>query len=140
MSLALRPDPSSLFSAAQFAAAFQWAWTCRLLHPFSAKSQIPRALELCGPFLHRAHSQLSSHAQPPVPSSHRRHARCRVAASLPGASLAGPEASPHSAWAVLELRALFPGGACPLMVIVVRLAVVPTRLQPAPVNSLSVNW
>src|SRR5207245_132519 len=35
--------------------------------------------------------------------------------------------------------AILPGGACPLIVTAVPLAVVPTRLQPMPVNSLSVN-
>jgi len=50
------------------------------------------------------------------------------------------QASRHLAWAALEARALFPGGAYPLMVIVVRLAVAPMRLPPAPVNRLSVNY
>src|SRR4029077_7432374 len=137
--------PSSLFSAPQSSVASHWAWTCRLIprkHLISVKSPSAGALEVCGPFLHRAHSEFHSHVQPPVPSSHRHHARCHVGASLPASravSQLGHEASPHSARAVLESHALFPGGAYPLMVTVVRLAVVPTRLQPMPVNILLVD-
>src|SRR6266487_1525852 len=139
MSLALGPDLSSLFAAAQRAPASQWASTCRLIrrnHLFSAKSQIPDALEHLRSFLRQAHSSLCAQLWSRVPSSHRRYASCHVAAWLPGAMRAEPEVSPHSTWAVLEPGALFPGRACPLKVTAVRLVAGPKRLQPAPMNNL----
>src|SRR5438094_20385 len=116
--------PSSLSSAAP-----RRAWHCRPVarkHPFlfGRRSQIPGPLGFFGPFLHPAHSSRRAGSPRLVPSL-RRFA-CR--ASL--------EVSPRGH---LAPRALFQPPAFSL-VSIAGLAAAPTRLQPAPANSLSVNW
>src|SRR5205814_5385959 len=94
-------------------------------HSFPGRSQILDSLEFFGLFLHLAHSWLRAQSSRRVPSSLRAASRPQASPRLPRASL-----GPH---------AVFPCPACSL-VSAVRLAVAPTRLQPAPASSISVNW
>src|SRR5258705_1462725 len=102
-------------------------------HSFPGWSQVPELLEPFCPSLHRADSSLR------VPSSRRAHSSLRVLSYLRAASELKFQASPHSAWAGLEARALFLGRACPLPGIAVRLAVEPTPHQTITGNRLSVE-
>src|SRR5438552_14432171 len=120
------PEPSDLFLRPAHSSLRR---SVDRKHSLLERSQISGSLEFFAPFLHRAHLWLRAHSSRRVPSSLR-------VASRPGS-----QASPVSPSAVvLQSCALFPGRACPLMVIPVRLAVAPMQLQPAPANSLSVNW
>src|SRR5437762_9025854 len=93
-------------------------------HPFPGRSQILRSPEPFGPFLPPAHSQLRADSPRLVPSL-RRFA-CRASLEVSPRGHLGP-------------RALFQPPAFSL-VSIAGLAAAPTRLQPAPANSLSVNW
>jgi hypothetical protein len=106
-------------------------------HPVSACWQIAGSLEFSCPSLRRARSWLRPGLQLHVASWHRADSQAGVLSPLHAASRLAFQASPHSAWAALEPHALFPEGACPLMVI--PLAVAPMPLQPARANSLLTN-
>ncbi len=118
------PEPSGLFLHPAHSSVRR---SVDRKHPFPGRLQIPGSLDFFDLFLHRAHSQLRAHSSRRAPSL------------LRAASRASPQASPRSPRAVLQSRASFQPPASSLMVIAVRLAVAPTRRQPAPVNSLSVN-
>src|SRR5207248_4619662 len=105
--------PSFLFSAAP-----RWAlhwWPVDL----PAQSQIPD--DPCAPFLHRARSSF------PV--------RCALRAP----SRLSREAWPRLRWALLGLPAFVQRPAFSSFLAILP-AVAQARLQPAPANSLSVNW
>src|SRR5205823_1021830 len=96
------------------------------LHGVSARRPVDRRRSS----LHPRPSHVSVSSRPSA------HLLQSVPSSLRVALRAGFQASPVSPSAVvLQSYALFPGRACPLMVS----AAAPTRLQPAPANSLSVN-
>src|SRR6266516_4822422 len=117
----ISPDPFGLFLQPAHSSDCQLVDRKRPFPLFRGRSQIPGPLGFFGPFLHRAHSSR------------------RVPSSLRAASRPSPQALPRSPRAVLQSRALFPCPACSLAT-AVRLAVAPSRRQPAPANSLSVNW
>src|SRR5438876_1204963 len=93
-------------------------------HSLPRRLQIPGPPESFGPFLLPAHSQLRADSPRLVPSL-RRFA-CRASLEVSPRGHLGP-------------RALFQPPAFSL-VLIAGLAAAPTRLQPAPANSLSVNW
>src|SRR6266545_50496 len=110
------------------------------LLPFGRRSQISGGLS--APLPPPARSPYRWRLQ--VSAAPRRSAPLKElvrASPLRVASRPWPQASPRLHRAVrLQARAFFARRACPLVVFAVRLVAGPTRLQPAPANSLLVNW
>src|SRR5438477_4967599 len=111
--------PSFLFSAAP-----RWALHCRPLDrcfPCPLGWQIPGSLGPSGPLSQPAHSSFPARSALHVPSQLSR------------------EAWPHSPWALVGLVASVQRPAFSSF-LVIPPAVATARFQPAPANSLLVNW